>query len=204
MEITPELANDLAYPLNESRLLGIEPDEATRTVRIGFSVFTLPETETAPRSAVVTLLLTGVGRIAVSYRLGKWNDAAAPTQPLSLSELAGAVAGFGQQPVYGWEFVDPPEERWDHWRERLSLDVDWAQDGRSHVIDPGQEDWSWEKERILDVRVCFDELTVIDADDEEIPVPLFIERSRQWWSAFSAGDPRTQGHGMHPLRADGV
>ena len=200
--ITPDVAHGLGYALNEATLLGIEPYEDEREVRLGFSVLALPETESGPRSATVTLVLSPVGRIAVSYRLGKWNDEGAPVQPLPLTELADLVHGFRQQPIYGWEFVDSPEERWAHWKDRLSVDVDWEREGRTHVLDVFQEDLSWGKERILDVRVWFHDLEVLDAQGYPINVTEFVERGRQWWAALATGDPRTHGHGIYGLSPD--
>ena len=52
------------------------------------------------------------------------------------------MSSFGVQPVYGWEFFDPPDSSWQHWRNHLSLDVHllggWGGPDQ-HVLDVSKE-----------------------------------------------------------------
>ncbi|HEU5107658.1 MAG TPA: hypothetical protein VFT95_03695 [Micromonosporaceae bacterium] len=56
------------------------------------------------------LNLDGLRRRAASLRDGWWNDPEAAVLPLTLAGLDAAVRSFGGCPIYGWEFIDPPQD----------------------------------------------------------------------------------------------
>jgi hypothetical protein len=76
----------------------------------------------------VIVAVNHVSRIAASLRMGRWNDEAAQVIPLEITDLGATVRSFGGCPVYGSEFIDPPEESWVQWRDRLSVDARLHQD----------------------------------------------------------------------------
>jgi hypothetical protein len=139
----------------------------------------------------------GVSRVAASLRKGHWDDAEAAVVPMALNELDAAVRGFGGTDIYGWEFIDPPERSWVHWRDRLSLDA--VLDGKcsAHVLDVFQESGHspW---RHMDLRIWFDDICVSSLGHEWIPLQEFIAAGERWWAGLRAGDPRTNGKGIVP------
>jgi hypothetical protein len=136
-----------------------------------------------------------LGRVAASLRDGRWDDEQAPVVPLEIEELEAAVAAFGQLPIYGWEFLDVPEEKnFESWCDRLSLDWRSGPGGLAHTLDLFQEG-----DRHLDLRLWFDELRIFGPDRAEIALDDFVAGGVRWWDALHAGDPRTAGHGIIPL-----
>ena len=108
---------------------------------------------------------------------------------------------FGGCPIYGWEFIDPAEESWSNWRDRLSVDVRLSHDESPHVIDLFQEGGSG-KPRHLDLRIWFAQIRITTYEERDIPVPEFIASGVRWWDGLHSGDPRTSGKGSFPLRGE--
>ena len=65
-----------------------------------------------------------------SLREGRWDDQTVRAVPLTLDVLSSSVRSFGALPIYGWDFVDPPEEQWAHWQDRLSFNAVLSTDRR--------------------------------------------------------------------------
>jgi len=157
----------------------------------------LPKQGPASANTVTALVLGRVTRVAVSLREGRWNDQHAAATPVTLDRLDAVVRAFGGQPIYGWEFIDPTEESWAHWRERLSLDDVLSTEASHHVVQLFQE--GSDADRILDLRLWFTELGVVDREGRHIELEQFVAGGRRWWDALYAGDPRTAGHGIFTL-----
>lgn len=131
---------------------------------------------------------------------GWWNDTAAQVIPLEIADLGATVRSFGGCPVYGWEFIDPPEESWVHWRDRLSVDARLHQAESPHVIDLFQEGGSAQP-RHLDLRIWFGQVQVTTPDGRGVALRDFIAAGVRWWDGLYSGDPRTGGQGIFPLRS---
>jgi hypothetical protein len=189
-------AEDLGVALNEANLLSVTCERTRHEVLLGLNVLSLPE-EGAESDGRRVLHLQGVSRVVCSYRGGHWDDPDAPILTLTLEELDDVIADFGQVPVYGWEFVDVGDEHFSRWSDRLSLDETWAGSGM-HTIDLFQD----AADRILDIRIWFENLEVRDAGGAQVPLRAFVEGGRRWWNAMYAGDERASGHGIFPLRSD--
>lgn len=130
-----------------------------------------------------TLRLTGVSRIAASYRDGTWDDAHAPVIPLDLEGLDRLLRRHGGGPVYGWEFVDTGRSvrAWEH---RLSLDLTLSGRGGHHLTlfqDLGGV-------HHLDLRVWFADVSVLDGAGHRLDLNGFIAAGRRWWEAMYAGE----------------
>jgi len=196
MSLTEEQRKGLGVALNEADLLGVEVDPRRRIAAVTLRVLTLSESGPAPEDRRVQLLLRPVGRVAASLRNGRWDNPDAPVVPLTLDDLLPTVRSFGGLSIYGWEYIDAHANELAKWGDRLSLDWISGADGVSHSItlfqDPG--------DRILDLCVWFDELEIRDPEGNTIPLDSFIEAGKRWWDAFYAGDERTQGYGMAPLK----
>lgn len=191
----------LNVALNEATWAGIGVDAAGRRARLLFDVLSLPADGAVAASRPVAVTVNRVSRIAVSLRLGWWDDTAADVIPLELGDLDAIVRSFGGCPVYGWEFIDPPEESWSHWRDRLSVDARFDQEESPHVIDLFQEGGSAQP-RHLDLRIWFAQIRITTHDDHDIPLHEFIASGARWWDGLHSGDPRISGTGIFPLRGD--
>jgi hypothetical protein len=193
-----DIQRGLGIALNEATLLGAEIDRNRRVAAITVAVLSLPEVGAPPKDRRFQLLLFPVGAVVTSLREGRWNDRGAPPTPFALEELLGVVQSFGGSPIYGWDFFDMPAERRAHWADRISLQADLGDDGRSHHIELFQEGWG-PRPRHLDVVIWFDELVVRTPSGTPVPISEFIAGGRRWWDGFFAHDPRTQGRGMASL-----
>ena len=184
--------------MNEATWAAIDVDVAGRRVRLLFDVLSLPPDGPASDSHVI-VAVNLVSRIAASLRMGWWNDKAAQVVSLQVAHLDATVRSFGGCAIYGWEFIDPPEESWRH---RLSVDVHPGQDESPHVIglfpDGGPA-----RPRHLDLRIWFAQIQITTVDGSDIPVPEFIGSGVRWWDGlYSSGDPRTSGKGIVPGRGE--
>jgi hypothetical protein len=194
--ITEDVCGGLNVALNESRLLSVQVDRAARSATVWCEVLTLPEDGPESADAVVVLRVRGVTRVAASLREGWWNDKDAAVTPVTLDRLDAVVRDFGGSAIYGWEFIDPPEESWADWRGRLSLDEVFSTDAAGHVLELFQEGTT--VARHLDLRLWFADLGVTDRHGQSIELEHFVAGGMRWWDALYAGDSRTDGHGIVP------
>jgi hypothetical protein len=199
--IGSEERDGLNVALNEATWIGIRVDAETRRAAVLLDVLSLPVEGPAPVSAPVVVAVDRVSRIAASLRNGWWNDTAAEVVAVELADLDATVRSFGGCPIYGWECIDPPEESWAHWCERLSLDLTFAEQTSPHVLELFQEGGS-AAPRHFDLRVWFDRIGISTPDGRHLPLVDFIAAGVRWWDEMYAGDPRTSGRGIVPLRND--
>ena len=197
VRLSDQQVTDFGVALNEATLVGVEVAAEQRSVALTFAVLALPvDSGPPPEDGRVQLILQPVGRIAASLRHGNWDDADARVEPFELDRLTAVVASFEQQPVYGWQFLDVPEQdNFAGWRTRLSLDWRTEPGGTSHTLDLFQE---WGGSRHLDLRLWFDELRIFDPDRRRMAFDDFTAAGVRWWDGLYGHDPRTQGHGIVP------
>ncbi|MFQ6325566.1 MULTISPECIES: hypothetical protein [unclassified Nocardia] len=182
--------------LSEATCLGLEVDEAGRRLSLELEVLTLPKDGPAPEGNRVRLTFTGVGRVAASMRIQRWDDLAATVLPLQLDGLDEGIRSFGGGRLHGWEFIDVDDSGWALWSELLSFDTKIGDGVSAHVLEFSQEEGIDPRE--LDVRVWFDNMTIHDQNGREIPLAEFIEGGVRWWKAHDAGDPQTMRPGIVP------
>ena len=198
--MTPGEVAGLNVAFNEATLGGIELDQSERRLGITLAVLSLPDDvgpmPTDPRLAVT---LEDVGRIAVSWRRARWDDAKAPAVPLAVGDLAATIDSFGHSDIYGWEFIDAGDEAFADTEGRLSLDLRLGPE-REHTFDVFQD----EADAFIELRAWFTTLSIRRMDQSGIPVPIsiteVIANGRRWWDAMFAGDPRTMSAGILPLK----
>jgi hypothetical protein len=191
--MTQETSEGIGIALNEADWVTADVDASGSVVRLGFDVLSLPERGPMPEDPRRLLVLTGVSRVVASHRDGGWDDASAPTLPLEPRGLTGVIAEFGHLPVYGWDFVNAGDGPFDRWKDRVSFDLRCEAAG-GHTMDLFQENGR----RILDLRVWFDSLDVLDGHGQPIALTEFISGGVRWWDALYANDPRTHGLGIFP------
>jgi hypothetical protein len=200
--ISQDERDGLNVALNEATWAAMDVDVAARRVRLLFDVLSFPPDGAASADSHVIVAVSLVSRIVASLRMGWWNDEAAQVVPLEVADLDATVRSFGGCAIYGWEFIDPPEESWRHWRDRLSLDVRLGQDESPHIIDLFQHDGPAARARHLDLRIWFTQIQITTLDGSGIPLPEFIASGVRWWDGLYSGDPRTSGKGIVPDRGE--
>src|SRR5262249_56434919 len=121
--LNEEDRHGIGVALNEAMWFHLQVHSEARSVALGLRVLTLPPTGPETDDNGRWLVLRGVSRLAASYRMARWDDAAAPAVPLTLQSLSEAIERLGPAELYGWEFIDPEKEEWEEARGRLSLDV---------------------------------------------------------------------------------
>ncbi|MFC9994521.1 hypothetical protein [Nocardia sp. NPDC127526] len=176
--------------LSEATCLGVDVDAAAGTLRLELDVLTLPVDGPPPDDCDVYLTLTGVSRIAASFRMQRWDDLEPVILPLTVDGLHDAVSSFGGGALHGWEFLDLDDKAWTQWRKLLSFDTTLGDRPAAHMLEFSQEEGIDPRE--LDVRVWFEGVTVQDKQGNDIPVDEFIAGGVRWWKAHDANDPRTQ------------
>lgn len=129
----------LDFALNEANLLGVEVCVEDRVVAVTLEVLTLPESGPPPADRRLSILLYAVGRVAASFRNGRWDDRSAHILPLKIGDLLTTIRNLGCRPIYGWEFFDLSEPDFLERGDRLSFDHSLGHDGRSHRITLFQE-----------------------------------------------------------------
>jgi hypothetical protein len=189
----PEYLN---VALNEATLLGLEVSSRQRIAAAPFGVLSLPVTGPSPVGYSVQMLFRPVGRVVVSLRDGRWDDAGAAVLPVTIEDLLPIFQSFHCQPIYGWEFFDVHDKGLARWGNRVSLDWRSGSDGVAHSITLFQEGAA----RHLDLCVWFDELEVREPDGKAMSLEQFVANGKRWWDAFYSGDECTNGHGLFPLK----
>jgi hypothetical protein len=199
--ISDDERDGLNVALNEATWGGISVNADARQACLLLDVLSLPADGGIAADNPVVVTVNRVSRIAASLRMGWWNDATAPVVPLELADLDATVRSFGGCPVYGWEFIDPPEESWSNWRDRLSVDACLDEQESPHVIYLFQEGGS-ARPRHLDLRIWFEQIRITRRDERDIPLHEFIASGVRWWGGLHSGDARTSGKGIFPLRGE--
>ncbi len=182
----------LDVALNEADFCDCRINERTGEVRLLFVVLTLPEEGPEPSDRRHVLSFTGVSRIVAALRSGPDE-----VSPLMLEDIPATVRSFGCQPVYGWSFFDVTEPAGTSWCTHPSIDFTVGQGRGEHSIDVFQVDPRADHDaRRLDLRLEFDDLSVMDARGRKVPVEAFVAGAHRWWAALQAGDPRVGSHGI--------
>lgn len=195
MDLTEELRDGLDVALNEADFCDIRINERTGEVQLLFVVLTVPEEGPEPDDRRVVLTCRSTSRIVASLRNGVFDDEKAEVVPLELADLPSTVRSFGSQPIYGWEFIDVPDQGANVWRERASIDFPVGHGNGEHSIDLFQQS-AVGPSRHLDLRIEFDDLSATDANGDDLPLEELAAGGRRWWAALREGDPRVAGHGI--------
>ena len=157
------------------------------TVELG--ILTLPEVGPPPSDARIGVRLFPTGRIAASLE-----NAEGRLLGFGIEHLSEVAATFQDQPLYGWEFFDPPDSNMG-WLGRLSVDFRTGTAGMTHTLHLFLED----AEQRFDLCFWFDELEIL-APQGPLSLDSFIANGKRWWDGLHAGDPRTAGSGIQPLK----
>ncbi|NNH74012.1 hypothetical protein HLB23_29865 [Nocardia uniformis] len=175
--------------LSEATCLGMQVEPANAQLKLELDVLTLPIDGPPPADCDVFLTLSGVSRVATSFRRVQWDALEPEILPLTLDNLGDAVRSFGGAALHGWEFFDLDDSSWALWRDLLSFDTTISDRPPTHVLEFSQEEGVDPRE--LDIRIWFEQVSIQDNHGCEIPVPDFIAGGVRWWEAHNRCDPRT-------------
>ena len=192
--LSEEDRHGIGVALNEATWFHLQVHSEARSVALGLRVLTLPPTGPETDDNGRWLVLRGVSRLAASYRMARWDDAAAPAVPLTLQSLSEAIERLGPAELYGWEFIDPEKEKWKESSERLSLDVLWHEPKAPHQLMVFKE----VGDAFLELWISFTELQFQTEHGEPMALQDVIAGGRRWWDSMYAGDGRTKSHGIVP------
>jgi hypothetical protein len=188
---TTEQLSRLNVALNEARFVAFHFDLYRRIASVELRVLTLPSDGPAPKEVSVELRLFPVGRIAASY-VGSDGH----VKRLRIDDLSDAVRSFGGQPIYGWEFFNPPSANLAVWENRLSLDWRGGDTGLTHTLHLFQES----NDRKLDLCLWFDDVEIRDEHGGEMAIEAVIASGKQWWDSVFSDDSGTRGSGIYPIK----
>jgi hypothetical protein len=180
---------DFGVALNEADLLGFEVDIRRRTAAATFNVHTLPEVGPPPKDRRVQIIFQPVGKVIASLRDGHWDDETAPVLPFEIEDFMDVVKSFDGHSVYGWEFIDLPNQDRCSWQNRLSLDWSAGKTGLSHTITLFQESLAGPS-RHLDFKVWFDGMDFVDPKGTLLELKDFTQGGIRWWEGLRGDDPR--------------
>jgi hypothetical protein len=191
MKLTTEQYSGLNVAINEASLLALDFHLVNRKATVELRVLALPEEGRPPEDTRIDLLLFPVGRVAASI-VGSDGG----VKQVGIGDLGDLVRSVGGQPIYGWEFFDPPPGNLADWSNRLSLDFRAGEAGLSHTLHLFQESTQGK----LDICLWFDEIEIRDPDGRELAIAGVIAGGKRWWDGVFSGDPRTSGSGIQPLK----
>ena len=189
----PDFVSGLNNALNEATLSAwiIDPEDASVAFTLDESLnwdFSL-DTASYP---TITVVLNDVGRIAASLRQGF--DLSAPVASFQLESLNSIMRGLWPRHIFGSDFLDADFEG-AAWKERLSLDLLLSPENQDHTF------WiyNFNSEWVFDLIIWFDQLTVLDADGDEVNLEQLIAGGIKWAAALHEGHPSTARAGIVPL-----
>lgn len=178
--MTGDECQGLNVALNQATWLDLQVNADTGRAAVLLNVLALPAAGEPSLDNRRWLLLRGVHRVVASLRNGHRDDPGTSAVVLSVEDLSPTVRRL-KTPIYGWQFVDPPESTWERWRERLSLDVSIDSEASDHVLQLG----AGSAGPVLDVRIWFDTLTAYGDDEQMIPLHQFIADGVRWWEGLA-------------------
>jgi hypothetical protein len=193
--LTEDQLRGLDLLLNESVLVDLQLDEPRRRLALTCYVEMIPDTgQRDPAELYLQLVLERVSRLAACFRYASsWDDAAAAVEPLDPAGLRQVVRSIRyHDPLFGWRFIDVPEaEGFAKWRDRLSIDLfGEGEETESHSMTIWTEDLVLGRDSsrrpLLDLRVCFTEMTIRDRHGHRLELDAVIAASRRYWAQLAS------------------
>lgn len=195
MMFTQEEINGLDEALNEATLIGIEFDKRKEIVAATFSMLAVDENGKVPQDSRLQFIFQPVGKLIASYRLGNWDDEQASILKFDAEEISKKVEEFGQQPIYGWEFIDCKNQSNNNWMNRLSFQYESQQThGRLHTFDLFQEG----DNKHIDIKIWFDELKIYNPENQLVDLQTVINNGKRAWDGIYNGSA-TDKFNIYPL-----
>lgn len=180
MTFNEEQKVGLNIAFDEAALIGAEFDPATQRLGLTLGVVSLNPDGTVPDDRRIVVILSPIGRLWTSLRNSRWDDDAAKAEPFTADKLLETVQSFQAQSIYGCEFFDCGEKSISRWKNRLSLNYENGTGGLKHTLDLFQDGGN----RILDLRVWFDDIAFFTPSHQPISIEDFIAAGKRAWDAI--------------------
>ena len=195
MIITEELKSGLDLALNEATLNYIDLNKRDNSVKVVLDCIALELNGEFPSDTRVILDFVPIGRIAVSYRLGEWNDGEATIRKISdEQELIKSLKDLKLDSMYGWEFINNKKEEFEKWQNKISFDYSTENNlSQFNTIDLFAEQIH-EPQTTVDVRIWFKDFKIYSIDKKLISLEEFIERGKKGWERLYNGGILTKDH----------
>lgn len=186
----------LEVALNESEVAGVRMNPDGAHVDVLLHVVALPEFGPLVKDGRRIMRLTEPSEVRFLLRRDVAGDGVADQPAIPLADEAAVEEFFASLAwggaIYGWRFFDLPELTSD-WPATPSLRI---QVGAGR----GAHSFYWFNEcgvaqdagaaYCIEGTVTFDDIVVLDADEREIPVELFVADGVRQWEALYAQDER--------------
>ncbi|MCA9409228.1 MAG: hypothetical protein KC733_11105 [Candidatus Omnitrophica bacterium] len=197
-KITEEEKRKLNIALNEAILISVQICPYQKVGTIILSILSLCKDCSLPDDKRVQFTLKNVGRVVASKRLGRWNDQNAKIVKFKLQELPSIIEEFGESPIYGEEFFGDTNRDFQNWKDRLSLNWEEKNGGKTNSLFLFQDGGT----KHLDLIIWFDELNIETMDHNQISIEEFISGNQRWFEALKRGDKRALQNGINPYEGD--
>ena len=191
MKIKKKNKDKLDLAFNESKINHIEIE--TNLVEIMLDCISMNSKNEFPEDNRHKFIFKNFGRIAVSYRLGEWNDENAEIIKIESNELKSKFEGLKLNAMYGWKFINIGEKNFNDWKNKLSLDFvnneNWK---KMNTFDLFAEQYG--KNITIDIRLWFKDFTVFDYFGKELNIKEFMENGERGWNQLYKTGITTENH----------
>ena len=177
--IETEVKDKLNLAFNESTINNVSINEDV--VEVMIDVISMDSNEVFPNDNRHLIRFSNFGRVALSYKMGSWEEENAEIASVEPSAVEGLFTDLILDSMYGWEFINLGIEEFEKWSDKLSLDLTKREDWNSlNTIDLfGEQIVS--PEATFDMRIWFDELSVTTFEGKELSLQEFTENAQRGW-----------------------
>jgi len=191
MRIRDNKRNKLDLAFNESTInyVGIE----SNSIEILLDCISMNSDNEFPKDNRHKFVFKDFGRIAVSFRLGEWNDETAEIVKIEHKELKSKFNELKLDSMYGWEFINIGEKNFNDWKNQLSLDYvnnkNWE---KMNTFDLFAEQLG--ENITIDVRIWFKDFRVFDYFEKELSIKEFVKNGERGWNQLNKTGIQTENH----------
>jgi len=192
MKNTKENKDKLDLAFNESKInyIGIESGE----VELLMDCISMNSDNKFPDDDRHRFMFNDFGRIAISFRLGEWDDEKAEIVNIEPIELKSKFDNLKLDSMYGWEYINLDDKTFNDWKDKISLDVvnkdDW---NKMNTIDLFAEQIG--KDAVtIDIRIWFKDFQIFDYFGRELTKKEFIENGERGWNQLYKTGISTDNH----------
>ena len=192
MKNTKENKDKLDLAFNESKInyIGIESD----VVEILMDCVSMNSDNKFPDDDRHKFMFNDFCRIAISFRLGEWDDNKAEIIKIEPTELKSKFDKLKLDSMYGWEYINLDDKTFNDWKDKISLDVvnkdDW---NKMNTIDLFAEQIG--KDAVtIDIRIWFKDFQIFDYYGIELTKKEFIENGERGWNQLYKTGISTDNH----------
>ena len=169
---------DLAFNESKINYVGIKSD----TVEILMDCISMNSENKFPEDDRHKFMFSDFSRIAISYRLGEWDNENAEIIKINETELKSKFERLNLDSMYGWEYINLGDKTFDDWKEKLSLDLikkdNWNE---MNTIDLFAEQIG--KDAVtIDIRIWYKDFQIFNYFGKEIAKTEFVANAERGWN----------------------